>query len=252
MAIIFAFSAQHGGGHLPAAEVVLRKLAHVTEYLVLTLLLLRALRRSRCRGRHARRRRRGARLRSSSDEWHQSFVPGRTATPRDVAIDGIGIALAALAATRTRLAGADRVTGAIVFAERAIAPGGDAIWPAALEHLARRFASIRELDIAAVPAREASVAALEAWAGDDVSSWRLELDRFYDDHARVHLRRDPGDRRAARLAARRRRAARRLRPGPARGLGRHARVPRARPAPRRRSCSSPPATATPPASRRSA
>ena len=39
MAVIFAFSARHGGGHLPAAEVVLRKLAHVTEYLILTLLL---------------------------------------------------------------------------------------------------------------------------------------------------------------------------------------------------------------------
>jgi VanZ family protein len=38
-----------------------------------------------------------------SDEWHQSFVPGRGATARDVAIDGIGIALAALAGTRTRL-----------------------------------------------------------------------------------------------------------------------------------------------------
>jgi phosphoglycolate phosphatase-like HAD superfamily hydrolase len=88
---------------------------------------------------------------------------------------------------------------AIVFAERAIAPGGDAIWPAALEHLARRFASIRELDIAAMPAREAAVPALEAWAGDEVSSWRRELDRFYDDHARVHLRRDPGT--AATLAA---------------------------------------------------
>jgi phosphoglycolate phosphatase-like HAD superfamily hydrolase len=88
---------------------------------------------------------------------------------------------------------------AIVFAERAIAPGGDAIWPAALEHLARRFASIRELDVAAMPAREAAVPALEAWAGDDVSSWRRELDRFYDDHARVHLRRDPGT--AAMLAA---------------------------------------------------
>jgi phosphoglycolate phosphatase-like HAD superfamily hydrolase len=84
------------------------------------------------------------------------------------------------------------VSRAIVFAERAIAPGGDAIWPLALEHLARRFASIRELDLEAVPAREASVPALEAWAGDDVSSWRRELDRFYDDHARVHLRRDPG------------------------------------------------------------
>jgi phosphoglycolate phosphatase-like HAD superfamily hydrolase len=88
---------------------------------------------------------------------------------------------------------------AIVFAERAIAPGGDAIWPVALEHLARRFASIRALDVGSVPARETSVAALEAWAGGDVSSWRHELARFYDDHARVHLRRDAGT--AALLAA---------------------------------------------------
>jgi FMN phosphatase YigB (HAD superfamily) len=80
---------------------------------------------------------------------------------------------------------------AMIFAERALAPGGDEIWPAALEHLARRFASIRRLDIAAVPARESAVASLEAWAGGDVSSWRLELGRFYDDHARLHLRRDP-------------------------------------------------------------
>ena len=35
------------------------------------------------------------------------------------------------------------------------------------------------------------MAALEVWAGKDVSSWRLELARFYDDHARMHLRRDP-------------------------------------------------------------
>ena len=102
MVVIFAFSAQHGGGHLPAAEVVLRKLAHVTEYVILTVLLVRALRRS------------GSALAApvaavvalayaSSDEWHQSFVPGRTATPRDVAIDCIGIALASLALWRTRL-----------------------------------------------------------------------------------------------------------------------------------------------------
>ena len=102
MAVIFAFSARHGGGHLPAAEVVLRKLAHVTEYLILTLLLVRALRRARSAPAvpiaiFA------ALVYASSDEWHQSFVPGRTATPRDVAIDAAGIALAALAATRTRL-----------------------------------------------------------------------------------------------------------------------------------------------------
>ena len=80
---------------------------------------------------------------------------------------------------------------AVVFSERALAPGSDAIWPAALEHLARRFASIRQLDVAYVPARESAVAALESWAGGEISSWRLELRRFYDDHARMHLRRDP-------------------------------------------------------------
>ena len=102
MAIIFAFSSKHGGGHLPEAEVLLRKLGHVAGYFVLTLLLLRALRRS------------GvaaavpvavaaAFAYAVSDEWHQSFVPGRGATPHDVAIDGIGIALAALTGTRTRV-----------------------------------------------------------------------------------------------------------------------------------------------------
>ncbi len=102
MAVIFTFSTRHGGGHLPTAEIVLRKLAHVTEYLLLAALLMRALRRS------------GvaiavpvaiaaALVYAASDEWHQSFVPGRTATPRDVAIDGVGIALAAVIATRTPL-----------------------------------------------------------------------------------------------------------------------------------------------------
>ncbi len=84
------------------------------------------------------------------------------------------------------------MSDAVVFAERAIAPGGDAIWPVAVAHLARRFAAIRELDPAALPAREDAVPALEAWAGEDVSTWRHELARFYDDNARVHLRRDPG------------------------------------------------------------
>ena len=102
MAIIFAFSAQHGGGQLADSEVVLRKLGHALGYLVLTLLLLRALRRT------------GAAVAvpaamavalayAVSDEWHQSFVPGRAATAQDVAIDGIGIAFAGLAGTRTRL-----------------------------------------------------------------------------------------------------------------------------------------------------
>jgi VanZ family protein len=102
LALIFALSAQHGGGHLAAAEVALRKLAHVAEYLVLTLLLLRALRRSGLAA-AVPAAMAAALAYAATDEWHQSFVPGRTATARDVAIDGIGIALAALAATRTRL-----------------------------------------------------------------------------------------------------------------------------------------------------
>ena len=102
MAIIFAFSAQHGGGHLPASEVVLRKLGHVTGYLVLTLLLLRALRRSGVAA-AVPAAMAVALAYAVSDEWHQSFVPGRGATAHDVAIDGIGIGGAALAGTRTRL-----------------------------------------------------------------------------------------------------------------------------------------------------
>jgi len=102
MAVIFALSSQHGGGHLPESEVLLRKLGHVTGYFVLTILLLRALHRAEV----------AAAMPIAiavalgyavSDEWHQSFVPGRTATPVDVAIDGIGIALAALTAGRTRV-----------------------------------------------------------------------------------------------------------------------------------------------------
>lgn len=99
MAVIFAFSTRHGGGHLPAAEIVLRKLAHVTEYLVLAALLIRALRRSEVTIAVSVAIA-GALAYAASDEWHQSFVPGRTATPRDVAIDGVGIALAAVIATR--------------------------------------------------------------------------------------------------------------------------------------------------------
>ena len=102
LAVIFTFSTRHGGGHLGTGEIVLRKLAHVTEYLILTLLLLRALWRSGV-ARALPTAAVAALAYACSDEWHQSFVPGRTATPRDVAIDGIGIALAALAATRTRL-----------------------------------------------------------------------------------------------------------------------------------------------------
>ena len=102
MAIIFALSAQHGGGQLAEAEVVLRKVAHAIGYLVLTLLLLRALRRSGATA-AVPVAMAAALAYAVSDEWHQSFVPGRGATAQDVAIDGVGVALAGLAGTRTRL-----------------------------------------------------------------------------------------------------------------------------------------------------
>jgi VanZ family protein len=38
---------------------------------------------------------------AASDEWHQTFVPGRTGRVRDVAIDAVG-ALAAMAVLRRR------------------------------------------------------------------------------------------------------------------------------------------------------
>ena len=102
IALIFALSAQHGGGHLPAGRgraAQARARGRVPRADAAARARPAPL---RARRRRARRDGGGAGLRGG-DEWHQSFVPGRTATARDVAIDGIGIALAALAATRTRL-----------------------------------------------------------------------------------------------------------------------------------------------------
>jgi beta-phosphoglucomutase-like phosphatase (HAD superfamily) len=80
----------------------------------------------------------------------------------------------------------------VVFREDALAPGSDRLWQAALEHLARRFRSIRPLPIDELPAdRTEAGRMLDEWAGDDLANWRQELARFYDDHAGVQLRRDP-------------------------------------------------------------
>ena len=70
----------------------IRKAAHVTEYLILALLLVRALRTEGLRG--------GALAATAVligvayaalDETHQAFVPSRTASPGDVAVDAIGV-----------------------------------------------------------------------------------------------------------------------------------------------------------------
>lgn len=119
-AVIFAassdlFSAQHTGGVLQSiamavfghplsdltyelTQFVIRKLAHLTEYGILAALWFRA----------ARADERGWTPRwsmiavliaicvASADEFHQSFVPSRTASPLDVVIDTCGAVIAQL------------------------------------------------------------------------------------------------------------------------------------------------------------
>jgi VanZ family protein len=96
MALIFAFSAMPAGNEDHSTlTLVTRKLAHFGEYFALTGLWWWALRT-----------RVGARRAlpiamaiafgyAISDEFHQTFVSGRTGTPRDVLIDSAGILAAA-------------------------------------------------------------------------------------------------------------------------------------------------------------
>jgi len=102
MAIIFAFSSQAHSGEVTrqyfgSFNILLRKAGHVSEFALLFLLLRRALRHTIG----------GAValtttaifltiLYAASDEYHQSFVPGRTSSIFDVAVDSAGIALALL------------------------------------------------------------------------------------------------------------------------------------------------------------
>ncbi len=90
MAVIFALSSQPAGA-LPDVGLVVCKLAHLLEYLILAILVMSALNWS---------------IRSSvtgaattvlvsavyavSDEIHQLFVPGRNGSPLDVLIDIAG------------------------------------------------------------------------------------------------------------------------------------------------------------------
>ncbi len=82
---------------IAAIHLILRKLGHVTEYAVLATLLWRAL-----RGTFSVLSRTTigvctfvvAACFAMTDEFHQSFVPSRTATVHDVFIDCVGIALA--------------------------------------------------------------------------------------------------------------------------------------------------------------
>jgi VanZ family protein len=86
-AVIFVFSSIPDlGTGLGGWDLVLRKLAHTTEYAILGALLVRAT------GRVWPAFGLGV-LYAASDEIHQTFVSGRHGTPVDVAIDAVGVAI---------------------------------------------------------------------------------------------------------------------------------------------------------------
>jgi VanZ family protein len=81
---------------LDLLNYLFRKLGHMGEYGMLTLLAVRALQRDR----PGWRARSGlgavglSLLYAASDEWHQRFVADRTGTISDVGVDAVGVALA--------------------------------------------------------------------------------------------------------------------------------------------------------------
>ena len=98
-AVIFAFSSVPSlSSGLGGWDLLLRKLAHLTEYAILAVLLFRAL------GRELPAFLFGLAY-SLSDEIHQHFVSGRHASPIDVAIDSAGLLLGLLALRLRTLSG---------------------------------------------------------------------------------------------------------------------------------------------------
>jgi VanZ family protein len=95
-AVIFTFSSIPSlSSGLGVWDTVLRKCAHVTEYAILGALLYRAL------GRETLALAVGIAY-AATDELHQHFVRGRHASPVDVAIDAVGLALGMLVWLRVR------------------------------------------------------------------------------------------------------------------------------------------------------
>jgi VanZ family protein len=93
MGLIFFLSAQPDlGTGLGTMDVVLRKCAHMAEYGLLWFLWWRAL-----GYRHPAPSIAIALAYAASDEFHQSFVEGRSGVVTDVLIDAAGIGLAGLA-----------------------------------------------------------------------------------------------------------------------------------------------------------
>ena len=72
-------------------DFIARKLAHMAEYGVLTVLLFRAVRIHTSNAHALLIAAVVAVLYALSDEWHQTFVPGREGSLRDVAVDALGV-----------------------------------------------------------------------------------------------------------------------------------------------------------------
>jgi VanZ family protein len=99
-AVIFTFSSIPSlSTGLGTWDTILRKAAHLTEYAIFGALLLRAL------GRELPALFFGIAY-AVTDEIHQHFVEGRHASPLDVALDGVGVAIGIflLRLVQTRLA----------------------------------------------------------------------------------------------------------------------------------------------------
>lgn len=99
MALIFWLSAQSDlSTDLGLADLILRKLAHMTAFGSLAALWWWALRPATARALAPAVV--IAVLYAISDEYHQTFVEGRSGSPVDVAIDCVGIGVAALLVSR--------------------------------------------------------------------------------------------------------------------------------------------------------
>jgi VanZ family protein len=106
MGVIFALSATPSlaSPFEPVYDFILRKLAHLTVFAVLTVLLFRAFRLHVAGPTHAwLLAMLAAALYACSDEWHQTLVPGREGTVRDIVIDSLGVVGVWVLASRTRI-----------------------------------------------------------------------------------------------------------------------------------------------------
>jgi VanZ family protein len=103
MGIIFALSAQPSlDSGLGVIDLIGRKLIHFAEYALLTFLWWRALRTRMEPGRAALVALAVSSLYAATDEFHQTFVEGRSGHPVDWLIDTAGAAAAALRLRRQK------------------------------------------------------------------------------------------------------------------------------------------------------